>query len=793
MKNLIFTLLLLSVYCLVSAQNCKISGTLIDKVSNNPLPYANAILKSPVDSTVLLGTITDGDGHFLIKDIKAGQYSLKLSFIGYQSVVIDKLRLQRGLRDIGIIKLDVLSENISELVVRATPPAISYKVDKKVINASSFPGASVAMDLLENIPSLQVDFEGRLTYRGDGTFSVFINGQAVSNGEEKLRQIPSDRIDKIEVITNPSAKYDAEGTAGIINVLLKKNRLKGYAISATTRASTYGDYRLNYSINKQSDRGSWYLEGNMNHRVWEKASVVTDRINTEGDYLYTVYSDMNKRGGGNQNYTEFGFNYDLTDKDCIDFNINGNLLASNQSNTREGDVSEIVENASSIISNKLYQFKGEYKYDYQYIGSNFKYEHAFTKDRTHLLSTSVNYSSYLHPFNEKQLDEKQYTNVLVQEGREGKEYNETIVNAKIGYQNKLSEKTSFDMGLKLNTDHIPKVVSVNGVFDEEGNLVPFSNEPLDQKVNFKQDVYSAYISLKSTFDKFEYQLGIRNEWTERQSNYEYLSKDGELIKVPSVKSFTTLFPSVHTVYNFSENHQLAASYSKRVRRPQYWHLIPILSYDSPYSNSKGNGNLMPSFTHAFEMAYKKSWDKDFVGVEVFARNTRDVIQEFSRTDVANVLISTRENVGKSWSVGTELMLGVDLYSWWNLNISSSLFSYKLDVDIDQFKKKETQFRTDSRINNSFTLPQNIVLKWDFKYQSPMITAQSKRDAYWYSNLAIKKGFKDNQWQVMLSCSNVFNSIKYESVSKGPNFYIKESYNLEPYLSFKITYSFSNQK
>ncbi len=132
MKDLILTLLLLSVYCLVSAQNCKISGTLIDKVSNNPLPYANAILKSPVDSTVLLGTITDSDGHFLIKEIESGQYSLKLSFIGYQSVVIDKLRLQRGLRDIGIIKLDVLSENLSELVVRATPPAISYKVDKKV-------------------------------------------------------------------------------------------------------------------------------------------------------------------------------------------------------------------------------------------------------------------------------------------------------------------------------------------------------------------------------------------------------------------------------------------------------------------------------------------------------------------------------------------------------------------------------------------------------------------------------------------------------------------------------------
>lgn len=793
MKNLLITLLFLSICSLASTQTCKLTGRLIDMASKKPIPYANAILKSPTDSTVFKGTITNDTGGFTIKGIKGGQYNLKLSFIGYQSVVIDKIRLQRGLRDMGVIELKVLSENIKEVVVRATPPSISYKVDKKVINAGSFPGASVAMDLLENIPSLQVDFEGKLTYRGDGTFSVFINGQAVSNGEEKLRQIPSDRIDKIEVITNPSAKYDAEGTAGIINVILKKNRLKGYAINTTARASTYGDYRLNYSINKQSDRGGWYLEGNMNHRVWEKSNVVTDRKNVQGENIYIVHSDLDLRGEGNQNYTEFGFNYDLTDKDCIDFNINGNILASADRNTKEGEILEILERGSAIVSNTSYHFDGEYKYDYQYVGSAFKYEHAFTKDREHLFSASVNYSSYLNPFNEKLFGKKQYTNSLIREGLEGKEYNETIVNAKIGYQNKLSENTSFEIGAKLNTDHIPKVISESGTFDEEGNLTPFPNNPLNQEVDFKQDVYSAYASLKSAWGKFEYQLGLRNEWTERQSNYKYQSVEGQAIRVPAEKSFTDLFPSIHAVYNFSETHQLAASYSKRVKRPQYWHLIPILSYDSPYSNSRGNGNLMPSYTHAFEMAYKKSWDKDFVGVEVFARNTQDVIQEFSRTDMANVLINTRENVGESWSIGTELMLGIDLYNWWNLNISSALYSYRLDVDIDEFKKKESQFSTDSRMNNSFTLPKNFILKWDVKYQSPGITAQSKRDGYCYSNLALKKSFKDNQWQLMLSWWNVFNSFKYKSVSDGVDFNIKEFHNRKPYLSFKLTYSFNNQK
>lgn len=188
----------------------------------------------------------------------------------------------------------------------------------------------------------------------------------------------------------------------------------------------------------------------------------------QGENIYIVHSDLDLRGEGNQNYTEFGFNYDLTDKDCIDFNINGNILASADRNTKEGEILEILERGSAIVSNTSYHFDGEYKYDYQYVGSAFKYEHAFTKDREHLFSASVNYSSYLNPFNEKLFGKKQYTNSLIREGLEGKEYNETIVNAKIGYQNKLSENTSFEIGAKLNTDHIPKVISESGTFDEEG-------------------------------------------------------------------------------------------------------------------------------------------------------------------------------------------------------------------------------------------------------------------------------------------------------------------------------------
>lgn len=775
------------------SQHCILRGRLIDKESQEPLPYGNAILTSSKDTVFFEGAISDEKGVFIVNGLRAGIYNLKMSFMGYQSVQINSILLQRGSRDIGDVVLNILAEDLEAVTIKATKQAIRYKVDKKVIDAGSFPGANVAMDLLENIPSLQVDFEGNLSYRGDGTFQVFINGHPVSNGAEKLKQISADKIDKIEVITNPSAKYGAEGTAGIIQVILKRNRLQGFAINSSARVTSLGSYEWLFSVDKVGESGGWYVDGQLAKYVWNKTEYSEYQVIKQEDRVYKTQSTLKNEQGGVQNYIEFGFNYDLTDKDFIDFSLNVNPLKCTNDNSSAGFISDLEYLSANLIKEKNYYLNNSFDLFYRYLGATFTYNHAFNKDRSHLLSTYFDYSTYLHPLEEMQIDNKKYEINTERLGFKGKEFNEMFFEVKIDYQNKLSELSSFEAGAEVNLDHIPKVTSVSGIYDEYNIITPFPNEPLDQEVDFIQDIYSGYLTFKSGFKEFEYQLGLRTEFTFRKSNYSYndLSEFRKLI--PSEEQFINIFPSIHAVYNFSETHQLAANFSRRVKRPDYWSLIPLSQYSTPYIYYKGNGCLMPAYSSNFEIGYKKSWDKNFIGSELFARNTQNVIQSYLRTDTANIMIETPENVGESWSIGAEFMTGIDIFPWWNINMSTSLFSYKLFVDIDTLRKTDSQLRSDSRVNNTFLLPMNFTFKVDFNYKSPEITAQAKRDGYFYSNIAIKKSFKDNLWELSFSYLNVFNSMKFKKLSGNSVFYIKSDYVIQPAFLFKVAYSFDNQE
>ncbi|TAJ15381.1 TonB-dependent receptor [Marinilabiliaceae bacterium JC017] len=795
LSSVITIIVLCIIYCIqASAQRCCLKGTVTDLSSDNPMSYVNAILTTTKDSSLILGTITNEQGGFVIEDVKQGTYQLKLSFIGYQSVVMKDILLQPGTRDVGVVSLKVLSENISAVTVKATKPPITYKVDRKVIDAGSFPGAEVGMDLLENIPSVQVDFEGKLTYRGDGTFKVFINGHPAANGEEKLRQIPADRIDRIEVITNPSAKYDAEGTAGIIMVMLKKNRLEGYAISTSLAASTNDNYRWMWTVEKQSEKGGWYVNGQLMEYIYSDSESEQVQTIWSDDYKYQNKLDYDFKAGGTMNYIELGFNYDLTDNDNIDFSGNISPVKRFQFSDKTGHYKETVfDQAGNVVNHKAYDFMGRNKTYYQYAGATLAYEHAFNKKRTHLLSAYIDCSTYLRDFEEKQIDSKIYDTYTERTGYIGAEQNEILIQGKLDYSLPVSENTIFESGLEVNTDHIPKVTSVSGSFDEHEQITPFPNEPINQQVDFFQDIYAGFLSFKSKWGKLDYQMGLRIEHTERKSDYSFEEEDGSRTSLPTRKNFVNLFPSAHATYSFSETHQLSASFSRRIKRPNYWSLIPLQQYMDPFCYYTGNGDLLPSYTNAIEVGYKKSWDKNFIGLEVFGRAAEDIIQDYIRTDTANITVEIPENVGKSLSIGAEFMAGVDLFAWWNSNFSISLYSYQLDVQIDEINKNEKQFNTDSRLNNTFRLPKAFTLKWDVHYKSPYITAQSKRDAYVYSNFSVKKGFKDNKWQITFSAKNIFSSINYDIEQKSYNYHNLATYNENGYCTIKVAYVFNNQE
>lgn len=785
-------ILLNSVGGIIFAQKCELVGQLIHDSSGEPMAYASAILTSPVDTTLLLGAVTDESGQFVIKHAKQGNYQLKLSFVGYQSVVVDDILLQRGVRDVGEIRMQMLAENLEDITVRSTKSAISYKVDRKVIDAGSFPGANVGMDLLENIPSLQVDFEGKLTYRGDGTFKVFINGNPTFQGEEKLRQIPADRIDLIEVITNPSAKYDAEGTAGIIQVILKKNRLEGFNISTGAMVNTREGYEWNLSVDKKGDRGGWHLLWKYGYDVRSKYDYEKYQEVYQDNQTYITHSDKTKQVGALSSFLVFGLNHDLSDKDYVDISFFLQPITCNNDHDEAWDITErrLVDGIPAEPENR-YRMNSVLDMTYSHWGSSVTYKHAFNKKRTHQFSSLLKLTGYLVDMEKEQKDTK-FDDVTTYQGFKNSESDELDILAKIDYKRPLGDNSNMETGVNFDSEKIPVVASASGTYDEQGAFLPFPTEPLDQEVDFKQHIYAGYAIFKSSWNKLKYQLSMRVEHTERQSDYSYAEVNGRAL-IPDRETFTDFFPSFHAMYKVSDISQLSASYSRRINRPSYWNLIPMRVYSTPFSYYTGNGSLMPATSDAFELNYKRSWDKDFVAVEGFMRRTGNVIQDYYRSASDNILETKPENVGTSWSYGVEIMTGVDIFPWWNANLSTSLYAYQLDVDVALNQKTENQFKADSRFNNTFRLPHSMMVKWDVRYNSPTVKAQIKKDGYAYSNLAFNKAFNDRTWRVTVSWSNIFNSYKYDFSGRDVDFYENGHYASEPYLSFKVVYTFDNQK
>lgn len=774
------------------AQRAEVKGRVLDKITREPIAYADIRVFTEKDS-LITGSITDEKGIFRITPITIGNYSIKISFLGYQAVTLKNKFLDAEKNDLGDIFLEVLAENLEEVVVKSSRPAFTYKVDRKVIDAPSFPGADVAMDLLENIPSVQLNFDGKLTYRGDGTFKVYINGNPTPNGEEKLRQIPAHQIERIEIITNPSAKYDSEGTAGIIQVILKKNRLEGYNITSTLKLDSRGECYGSFSVDKKGEKSGWYVQGELSKRIWEKSSENGYQKVESGNKIYETALHTNQKNQQNNSYVEVGFNHDFTERDYVNFS--GYLYPSKTRyhNKNKGSVHESITEQNRVTDNR-YDYLSERKYNYHYVGATLSYDHKFNKEKTHVLSFYVDYSGYLSDLEEKQTDFKIYDTYTERVGYVSSEENETVLWGKLSYKLPIHKNITLESGLNIDIDDIPKATCTNGTFDEHGVITKFANEPLNQAVYFNQKIYSAFLTLETEWKRWAFLVGARFESTHRQSDYSY-ELEGKRITIPSKNNFTDFFPTFHLSYNMdeSESSQLYASYSKRIHRPDYWSLLPMVQYQSLYSYYQGNGNLKPAHSNAYEAGYKKSWNRDFIAAEVFWRNTDDVTQDYARVDSSNILMYSPENVGKSTNIGVELMAGVDVFKWWNVNFSASLFSYRLKVDFENQQNTVKKFRYNGRINNTLKLPESFTFRWDLSYKSPVHDAQRKREGYLISGMSLRKGFLKNRWAAVIACSNVFSTLKYQTISQDDDFYIQNDYKEKPFVSLRIVYSFNNQK
>ncbi|GIM60979.1 TonB-dependent receptor [Capnocytophaga canis] len=778
----------------VFAQTGTVSGRIVDAESKEVLPYTEVSLFSSDNKNRNFGVISDENGKFLLKNIPFGEYTLKISFVGYEDVT-KPLSINASKTNLGDVLLHLSVQQIEEVVVEGRKAAFSYQVDRKTINASAFPEANTAIDLLTNVPSLNVSVDGRITYREGGTFTVYINGIIAKDGQERLRTLDASQIEKIDIITNPSAKYSASGTAGIIRVVLKKNKLEGYAINLSAEFNTLERKSFSYSIDKKGKKGGWHVSGNIADHHWgdSRSQGISNVYAPDGKRFETLFNSEYK-ANMNNSFIDFGFNYDITDRDFIDVSIDYVPFRKKEKKIDKTQISEnTFDKEGNLLLSKDFLMDVDNQFLYQNWGANLEYSHFFNKDKSHFLKLNSGYSFFIgssDDFTKGHVISPKENTVF---GNKSSEKNEIFTKSILEYELPLTDATSIEAGVDIETDHIPEITTESGFFKGDRIVETSKDVSENQVINYKENIYAGYFSFKSSFGKFEYKLGLRSEHTARDIIYSFDNQQGVRKNDRFKKNFTDWFPSVHLLYSFSQNSQISGNYSRRISRPEYWVLVPAFVWNDKYSFLTGNSRLLPSYTDSYELAYKNSWGKDFVSIEMFARNQHDIMSPYSRVYRDNMLLITRENVGSSWATGIELMAGVDVFKWWNVNASFTAYHYRQDLEVDANSYPIEQWRFNAKLNHTLRLPRNFLLRVNMGYQSPTKDLQNNVEAIFLTNASFTKTWKDNRWSLSLFGSNVFDSYRYTKTNVGENFSKQTKMTYRPYVGFSLKYQFNNQK
>lgn len=772
----------------VEASKGILKGFVFDASSNIPLEYATISLKSKNTDQVFSGTITDQTGFFKLKGIDFGEYKISITFIGYENKVIDQIIIEPNSRhiDLGKIVLEPATEEIDEAVVVADRPTMTYKIDKKVINVSQqhTSASGTAVEILESIPSVTVDIEGNVSLRGSESFTVLIDSKpTVLDPSDALSQIPASAIENIEVITNPSAKYDPDGTSGIINIITKKNKLQGFNGIVNLSAGMYDRYGADFLINWRKERINLFFGADINNRNMEGTLDSENRTISNDTTSYIVSDGDFKRGRESYSFRG-GFDWTLNPRNSINFEARAGYrdrLGTNTTDYREYTIPASMSN--NYISEES-SSRGGWFYNY-----NLSYTHKFMK-KGHQLYTLLNYRT--SESDEESMNELFDLSDVLTSGQKSYESGPgSDYRVQMDYTLPLRVNDKFEAGYILridDSDELSELEEYNTVTQVYDYMDDFRND-----VDHYSEIHAAYSIYSGEFGSFGYQAGLRGEYTYRNI---YITETGQ----SSLIDRFDIFPTVHVSYNTPKENQFMASYSRRIRRPRGWYLEPFITWRDAYNVRQGNPDLLPQYIDSYELSHILKLGQNRISVDAYYRITNNKIERIRSkyAERENVFLSTYENVGKDYSLGIELMLSLDIVKWWHLDIMGNIYDYKVEGEYEYESDGETRvtdfsessFNWNSRLNNTIRLGKTTRLQLNGMYNSPTVSAQGEREGFFMTNLALRQSFLKNKLAATLQVRDVLGTMSHSSTYEGDGFY--SWYDFQPNtplvtltLSFKI--------
>ena len=819
-------------------------GKVVDSLGK-PIGEASVyLLQNKYDSVskkkkdvLLKGLTTKANGEFSLEELPMfGALKLKISAVGfkdYEAPVSFQFKMDANAakpstdpakqmsamtnmlnnfdKDLGNITLAPDAKQLAGVTVTSTVPTMRMDIDKKVFNVEKniVSAGGTALDVMRNVPSVQVDIDGNVKMR-NATPQIYVDGRPTTLS---LDQIPADAIESVEVITNPSAKFDASGgTAGILNIVLKKNKKKGYNGNLMAGVDKRGGVNGGGNFNLRQDKINFTAAVFMN-QMRNRSTGTTNRTDfyditspVTGDTVLTNTNQQNnnKTNGGFM-FGRLGLDYFVTNRTTLSIagvKVHGEFKPGETIDISRADS---VLNAGNFLTNSQRISNG--KREFNAMGGTLGMKHNFPKAGEEL-TADMNY------FHGKNNGNSMYSTNYYDKtgGVDGTQFQQVIsdgsnqfLTLQTDYTNPLTSKTKLEAGLRAQ---------MNRIINDNETFIGFDANNLSKipsatnNYNNHDNVYAAYVSITSAIKDFGYQVGLRAE----SSNYKgELTNTGEEF---SNKYPISLFPSVFLSQKLKNKQELQLSYTRRVRRPNFFQLIPIVDYTDSLNIRKGNPNLQPEFTNSLEMSYGKTFKgSNNILASVYFKQTNNLITSYLAKDINPVtgkedLINTFVNANSSYSYGAELTSVNAVKKWWDLTTNVNVYNSKINTDNISGTSQDAMWSWFGKINNNFKLPKNYSIQLSGDYQSktnlpvnnntgqmgpPMSQAQASSQGYirpfWGVDAAFKKSFlKNNAATITLSVSDIFKTRKQDQYSSS-EFFVQNYYRLNNPQMFRINFTY----
>jgi len=771
-----------------------IKGIVKDKDLKTAVEYATVSVFKMADSTLINGTITNAKGEFALKQLKPGKYFVEVSFIGYNKKTIRNIPINRGhkIADLKEILITQASEALGEVMVSAERLPVQYQIDKKVIPVSRqlTTASGNAVDVLESVPSINVDIEGNVSLRGSSSFTVLVDGRpSILEAADILTQMPASVIDNIEIITNPSAKYDPEGSSGIVNIITKKGKLKGTSGVVNLNIGNFGNYGADFLVNMRKNKFNFHIGIDYSNRNFSGDRESESRTTSGNKTTYVSSdgdSDRERLGYG----IRTGFDYEIDDKNIITLGLRyGGREMNMGSDLDYSDYFTLDGGTPSPLQN--YKSTNNWNREMEFYNTNFSYLRKF-KGKGHQLLTQLNYS-YRDGDEKSKTERKQDGSVV--DGKKGTEKGPgSHFDIRADYTLPLGGKSKFEAGYQAKLRQSEDITTQSSFINE---TIGYQDEPeYGHQVDYKKNVHGVYALYADQVGKFGYQLGLRSEYTDREIKFKGESENFTINR-------WDFFPTIHTQIDLKEGNQLMASYTRRIHRPRGWNLEPFITWSDAYNVRKGNPGLKPEYIDSYELGYQKRIGEQSISFETYYRVTHNVMERIKSVYQENVMLSTTENVGTDYSLGVETMLNLSFAKWFKNDLIGNIYHYKEEGDYTTYDSEDVatvqDFSTESlnwslRNNSTFMFNKTTRFQVNVMYHSASKKAQGERKGFITANLGLKKDFMKRKLSATLQLRNILNTAKHENISEGNGFYNYSKFDMQwPSIKLNLSYRINNYK